>query len=309
MQPIPFTLYEPPRWNIPLVLSAPHAGIEIPRGFIMPDGHAGQIIRSMSDTGIDQLALPSAQAWGFPVLSSRFLRAFIDLNRHMGELDPLLIDGLTAGEQRIEPGSRVAAGLGLIPRLADPQTPIYSKRLSLRAVQSRIERYYSPYHTRLADLVSDCQSRFGCCLLIDLHSMPPVNPALARRCLSLTDGQPAKKSQRFPQSPLNFVIGTNFGKTLPSDWAHQIQRYWQDCGLTVSMNRPYAGGHITAHHGKQINAVQLEICRGLYPGQDVSATSKEMERLFTGFVGHMISHVIDIGGINIGNHTRKQAAE
>ena len=38
-------------------------------------------------------------------------------------------------------------------------------------------------------------------------------------------------------------------------------------GYKVQMNRPYAGGYITEHHGRPargVHALQIEINRGLY---------------------------------------------
>ena len=68
---------------------------------------------ALNDPLIHELALPAAAMLGFPVLSSRYARAYIDLNRDVEELDPLLIEGVGS---KIIPGSCVAAGLGLIPR-------------------------------------------------------------------------------------------------------------------------------------------------------------------------------------------------
>ena len=133
------------------------------------DRHQRAGMAALNDTLIHQLALPAAASLGFPVLSSRFGRAYIDLNRSVTDLDPHIIASVPAHPA---PSARVAAGLGLIPRLRGGQG-LPQKKLSLAAVQSRIDRVYRPYHERLQALVQGCQDRFGTCILIDLHSMPP----------------------------------------------------------------------------------------------------------------------------------------
>ncbi len=275
-----YCLHMPKTWAVPLVISAPHAGVEVPRGFDMPRGTAGQAVAAMSDTHIDQLAAPAAGALGFPLLSSHYLRAFIDLNRSVEELDPLLIDDLPGSYQRVEPGSRVAAGLGLIPRLSNGHMAIYSKPLSHRAVQSRIERFYTPYHSALQGLVDQCLDRFGTCLLIDLHSMPPLQPAKARRCLAHTDNQPSMHQRRFPGAGVNMVLGDDAGQSLAQPLSADLIRHLQQQGLTVSYNEPYAGGYITSYYGQQVPTVQLEVCRSLYPGEGAMPHAKTLERLF-----------------------------
>jgi N-formylglutamate amidohydrolase len=46
-----------------------------------------------------------------------------------------------------------------------------------------------------------------------------------------------------------------------------VRDEFQKRGFKVQMNRPYAGGYITEHHGRPssgVHAIQLEINRGLY---------------------------------------------
>ena len=269
-----FDLFEPRTWEVPLVVSSPHSGAELP--FVVADAKRRAAMEALDDTGIHALALPAAASLGFPVLSSRYSRAFIDLNRDVGELDPLLIEGL---DVPLTPGSRVASGLGLIPRVGAGGVPLTGAKLSLAAVESRIERAYVPYHRQLSALIDQCLARFGRCLLLDLHSMPPVLPAAAARALSHTRGQPGLKSRRFAGPGLNLVLGDCHGASLPAHMAEQIIEFFQAQGLSVAHNRPYAGGYITEHYGSSVPAVQLEFCRSLYP----SDAGKGLERLFHTF--------------------------
>ena len=277
-----YRLFMPRTWAVPLVLSAPHAGVELPHGFALPKGRTGQAVAALSDRHIDQLAAPAAGALGFPLLASRYLRAFIDLNRSPEDLDPLLIDDLPAAYQTIAPGSRVAAGLGIIPRLAEGQRPIYARPISYRAAASRIDRFYRPFHEALAGLIDRCLDHFGLCLLVDLHSMPPIPLTQARRHLAQS---PVRRAHphKFPGTGLNMVLGDDFGRSLAAPLSADLLGYWQGQGLTISYNAPYAGGSITANYGQRVPTVQLEVCRRIYPDQGPRPQAKTLERLFLGF--------------------------
>ena len=52
--------------------------------------------------------------------------------------------------------------------------------------------------------------------------------------------------------------------------------------LTYSMNKPYAGGFITEHHGKpnlNKHAIQIEINRDLYLQEDFKISSEAVREL------------------------------
>ncbi len=87
--------------------------------------------------------------FGAPLLAARFPRAFIDANRAPGEIDAAMFDGpigCWVGPRT----PRVAAGLGVIPRIVRDGVEIYPARLPAREVLFRFEHFYRPYHTALA---------------------------------------------------------------------------------------------------------------------------------------------------------------
>ena len=288
----PFRLARPADWRVPIVVSAPHAGTCVPPGFVLPAGAAGQRVVAMSDTAIDALARPAAQTHGFPVLSSLYLRAFIDLNRSEEELDPELIEGAASKPELWRPGSRLAAGLGLVPRLADPTTPIYDRKLTLAEVQARVRQVYAPYHAALRGLIQEATTRFGTCLLIDLHSMPPLAPAVARRCLALTPGQPTKRQHKFPTSRAPLVLGDGFGASLSPALSHAAVAFWQGQGVPVSRNRPYAGGHIAQTYGRWVPTLQMEFCRTLVPGTHKTPATHQISTLMVEFIALMVDQIL-----------------
>jgi N-formylglutamate amidohydrolase len=65
----------------------------------------------------------------------------------------------------------------------------------------------------------------------------------------------------------DIVIGDRFGASADPRLTLLIRDEFQDRGFKVQLNRPYAGGYITEHHGRPAHgthAIQLEINRGLY---------------------------------------------
>ena len=109
--------------------------------------------RTPSSTG----SSPSAPRFGAPLLAARVPRACIDLNRAADDLDPALIAG--ASRRFLNP--RIAAGLGVIPRVVGDGRPIMQRKLTLAEAQRRINDYWHPYHERLRALIAESRARFG----------------------------------------------------------------------------------------------------------------------------------------------------
>jgi N-formylglutamate deformylase len=90
---------------------------------------------------------------------------------------------------------------------------------------------------------------FGAAMLIDCHSMP-----------SSTAG----KDER-PRADV--VLGDRYGTSCVAAVSETIEEALRGFGLTVSRNKPYAGGFITEHYGNPaagLHVIQLEINRALY---------------------------------------------
>jgi N-formylglutamate amidohydrolase len=65
----------------------------------------------------------------------------------------------------------------------------------------------------------------------------------------------------------DIVIGDRFGASSDPRLTLLVRDEFQRRGFKVQLNRPYAGGYITEHHGRPAHgthALQLEINRGLY---------------------------------------------
>lgn len=245
-----FLLEDPERLGTGAVFNSPHSGRQYPEALIEKSRLGPKRLRASEDVLVDEL-FSSAPLLGAPLLSAVAPRAWIDLNRAPGELDPALIEGVkTQGLNQ-----RVAAGLGVIPRIVAEGTAIYDGKISLADAQERIETFHTPYHRVLEQLLFRARDRFGRAVLFDCHSMPSDALRAAPRVRG-----------KLPE----IVLGDRFGAAAGRNIIASTQSAFEDAGFVVARNAPFAGGFITQRYGrpsKGFNAIQIEIDRGLYLDQ------------------------------------------
>lgn len=227
------------------VFSSPHSGRDY--ALMGETRLSPQALRSSEDAFVDELfaAAPSA---GAPLIAARAPRAFVDLNRAPDDLDPALILG--AVRRFLNP--RIAAGLGVIPRVVSEGRPILEGKLSLAEAQRRIAAYYQPYHARLRTLLDGNRRRFGLAILFDCHSMPHDALSAAPRI-----------GGRLP----DLVLGDRFGASCAAWLLEAATEIFRARGFTVARNAPFAGGYITQTYGRPalgLHALQIEVDRRLY---------------------------------------------
>ena len=124
----------------------------------------------------------------------------------------------------------------------------------------RIAQVHRPYHSALEEALEATRRRFGIAILLDCHSMPPRGEAA---------GPP-------------IVLGDRHGESLAADLGEAAERAVRAAGFEVARNRPYAGGHVTARHGRPgagIHALQLEIDRSLYLAPDLRSPGPGFDRI------------------------------
>ena len=240
----PFRITGPVEPNAPVVLASPHSGREYPPAFLAQSRLSLGQLRRAEDAYVDEL-LADTVALGVPLVAARYGRAYLDLNRDADELDPAMIaDPLppSAGQA----SDRVAAGLGVVPRIAAHGLDIYASRLRLADVQSRVGALHRPYHAAIDELLMRARQRHGYAVLLDCHSMPtPPGAATA------------------PQ----FVLGDLHGQTASPALVEAIEATISRDGFRVARNAPYAGGYTTLRHSDPaggIHVVQVEVDRALY---------------------------------------------
>src|SRR6202045_3144064 len=163
-------LHEPAARRLPLVLASPHSGSEYPADFVAASRLDPVGLRQSEDSFVDELFAAAPQL-GAPLLSARFPRAYLDVNREAYELDPRMFSD--ALPSYVNAGSpRVRIGLGTIARIVASGENIYAEKLRFAEAERRIECLYHPYHQVLRRLVQETAGMFGGYLLVDCHSMP-----------------------------------------------------------------------------------------------------------------------------------------
>ncbi len=217
----------------PLLVSVPHDGR------LIPDGQRAR----MTEAG---LAIPDtdwhvAQLYGFAaelgasLLVARYSRYVVDLNR------PPDNESLYEGQ----------VATGLCPRHTFAGEPLYRDhaRVPQEEIEARIERYWRPYHDRLALALDAIRARHGFALLWDAHSIPSRVPRLF-------DGE---------LPVLN--LGNFDGRSCDSGLAQELYGIAATSPYESVLNGRFKGGYITRHYGDPANgvhAMQLELAQRAY---------------------------------------------
>lgn len=250
--PPPFRLLEPARLTSGAVFDSPHSGRDYPDELIRRSRLTRQGLRASEDVLVDEL-FAAAPEHGAPLLAATAPRAWLDLNRAPAELDPALIRGVHLREANLN--QRVAAGLGVIPRVVSEGAEIYRGRITLAEAEARIRGLHVPYHARLESLLVRARDALGIAVLFDCHSMPSE----ALRAAPRVEGRPPE-----------IVLGDRFGAAASRALVAFTQRAFEAEGFVVARNAPFAGGYITQRYGRPslgVHAIQIEVDRGLYLDQ------------------------------------------
>ncbi len=251
---------------MPVVFNSPHSGAEYPKDFLKSSALELSILRRSEDYRVDYL-FAAAPELGAPIMSARFPRCFLDLNREPYELDPEMFD--SALPPYINSTSpRVISGLGTIARICSGGHQIYNQPLRWQDGLARIQNFYIPYHNALHELLKQTAQTFGAAILIDCHSMPSQKNDLP-----------------------DIVIGDRHGRAAAASLSDFVDKTFAAQDYRVARNSPYAGGFITKHYGQpnqNIHAVQIEINRALYMDEAQLAPSAGWTKL----LGH-ISYIIE----------------
>ena len=246
----PFRLLRPAPQSMAVVFSSPHSGTDYPASFLALSRLAIDGLRRSEDCRVDEL-FAEAPAHGAPLLAALFPRSFVDPNREPLELDPQMFeDALPPGANTGSP--RVAAGLGVIPRVVATGEEIYGRKLCFAEAALRIQRYWRPYHATLAAEVEATRRRFGFCVLIDCHSMPSA-------------GGPLECGMAWDR--VDVVLGDCRGTACAPALTDRVESVLRRLCYTVARNNPYSGGFVTQHYGRPVagvHALQIELNRGLY---------------------------------------------
>ena len=231
---------------LPIVIDSPHSGSVYPADFGCSAPF--ELLRRGEDLFVDRL-YEHAPRLGATFIAANFPRAYIDPNRTLADIDIEMLhapwpDPVTAG-----PKTRL--GVGLIWRALD-DVPMYSRKLSVAEVRSRIASCFVPYHAALDAAIEAAFARHGAVWHLNVHSMP----------------DDSYRRLRLPEKPLaDFVLGDLDGQTAGAEVTALIESSLREQGYSVARNDPFKGVDIIARHGRpgqRRHSLQIEIKRSCY---------------------------------------------
>lgn len=265
-----FNLMRPDEWQGGVIFASPHSGCAYPDWFLAESRLDAQQLRSSEDAFVDRLILPSLDH-GAVVLTAHVPRSVVDLNRGPEEIDPLVVQG--AMPPAMNP--RIMAGLGVIPRVVSQGRNIHDRPIPHHEAESRLARFWHPYHRALSGLIDEAVARFGGAVLIDMHSMP--RDALAH----------------LPRPRPDMVLGDRNGVSAAPRISAAVSDAVASEGFRLRRNSPFSGAYITAAYGRprdNIHVVQLELDRSLYMDErriEPRADFAQFNERFTRVVGRL----------------------
>lgn len=227
---------------VPLVIDSPHSGDICPEGF---DPALVQRWRMSADAFVDEL-FASAPGHGATLLRALFPRAFIDVNRSPGDLDPSMLADDWPGP--LAPTEKAGLGIGLIAT-RDSAGPFYERKLRVAEVRHRLDAYYWPYHHALRRALDAAQRRAGVVYHLDCHSMKPPAPG------------------RVSSRSFDFCLGDRDGSSAGEHFTRFVAEAIRDLGYHVALNDPYRGVELVRRYSAPAqgrHSVQIEMNRALY---------------------------------------------
>jgi N-formylglutamate deformylase len=222
----------------PVLVSMPHVGNHLPDE-LKPRLSMPALEVPDTDWHVDRLYDFLGQV-GAGVIRATHSRYVIDLNR-----DP--------SGQPLYPG---ASNTELCPTALFDESPIYQPGAApdTEEVAERLERYWRPYHARIAATLGGLKQRFGYAILFDAHSIRSQVP-------------------RFFEGRLADInLGTGGGVTAARDLAQSaLDAARATPAYSAVLDGRFKGGYITRHYGRPadgVHALQLELSQITYMDED-----------------------------------------
>lgn len=230
-----FTLH---RGTLPLLLSLPHDGSEIPGALASRMTPSG---RTAPDTDwfVSRL-YDFAYELGASVLVPKWSRYVVDLNR-------------PADDVSLYPGQN---STGLCPSVQFSGKPLYlpGQEPSDEEIAARVQQYWLPYHEALRAELARLRDAHGAVLLWEGHS-------IRSRVPFLFEG-------RLP----DINLGTAAGASCKPETQARLERILQSQSqFSWVSNGRFKGGYITRHYGRPLDgveAIQLELAQCNYMDED-----------------------------------------
>ena len=234
--------------DVPVVFDSPHSGTNYPADFdtIVPR----LTLRRAEDTHVEAL-YAAAPEHGAVLIAAEFPRSYIDANRSLLDIDAALLDSAWPGP--INASRKTEKGIGLVWRLLDTGEPIYTRKLTVAEVQTRIANCYAPYHKAVRDAINAAHKHYGAVWHINCHSMPATSSVI---------------SDEGPGVPrADFVLGDRDGTTCAPEFTTFVALTLREMGYEVRVNDPYKGVELVRAYSDPAvhkHSLQIEVNRKLY---------------------------------------------
>jgi N-formylglutamate deformylase len=223
------------RGSAPLVVSIPHAGVDIPSD-IESRLVSGWLARMDTDWWLDRL-YELAAVRDMTIVRTTISRTVIDVNR-----DP--------SGSSLYPGQ---ATTELCPTTTFDGKPLYQKGEvpGVAEIETRKARWFVPYHEALSAELERLRGVHEEVVLYDGHSIRSSVPRLFEGILH------------------HFNVGTNSGASCALELTAAVEAACDRAPFSRVTNGRFRGGWITRHHGKPhagVHAIQMELaCRSYLP--------------------------------------------
>jgi N-formylglutamate deformylase len=223
--------------NSPLLISMPHAGTGIPKDIkckLTPEATA------LPDVDWHlPILYDMAKDFDISVISAEYARYVIDLNR-------------STENTSLYPGQDVT---GLCPIDTFAKNAIYldGEQPDENEIQNRIERYWQPYHQKLATELKRIHAIHGVAILWDAHSIASHVPRFF--------------TGQLPDLNFGTADSTSCDISLQDALASTIRKSIHAKNYSHVFNGRFKGGFITRHYGvpnMNIHALQLEMSQCIY---------------------------------------------
>lgn len=232
-------VYDFHRGTGPLLISIPHSGTELPEAL----AHRLTVVgRGLPDTDwFVHVLYDFARELGASIIKANFSRYVVDLNRSSDSAS------LYLGNPTSPVCPTETFGGGFIYMAGhEPEDG---------EIAARIDKYWRPYHERIATELAALRAAHGKALLWDAHSIASEIPGLFEGVLP------------------EFNFGTRDGASCPRDISEAlVQIIARDGEFGAVLDGRFKGGYITDHYGKPANgvyAIQLELARRAYMDEAV----------------------------------------
>lgn len=265
---------------VPVIFDSPHSGRTIPDDFVTSVSLAQ--LRTGEDAFVDEL-VSGCLAHGIGLVHAEFPRTYIDVNRAVDDIDEDMLSEPWPGGAN--PTDKSARGMGLIRKHILRGVPMYEAPLSVAEIESRIARFYEPYHNAVKAGLDRLHADHGIVWHVDWHSMKPVGVAM---------------NEDAGEVRPDFVVSDGEGRTASASFVQAVAGWLEGCGYSASINHPYKGAEMIRRHGDPEagrESIQIEINRRLYLDGERMVRTEGFERLkadLDAFSAWLSDHVANV---------------